>query len=112
LTMIFIPLNFHNGLMAVLFIPLIYFISCNNGFLTKIFSLKPLEYLGEISYAVYIVHIPVLYILRMILWEYFKVYESNAVFWVYMIILLFVSALFYQFIEKPLREYLKKLNIR
>ncbi|WP_081413975.1 acyltransferase family protein [Chryseobacterium daeguense] len=112
LSLIFIPLNFHNGLMAVLFIPLIYFISCNKGLLTTVFSLKPLEYLGEISYAVYIVHIPVLYILRMVLWEYFQIYESNSVFWIYMAVLLLVSAVFYQFIEKPLREYLKKLKVR
>ncbi|WP_150114837.1 acyltransferase family protein [Chryseobacterium sp. IHB B 17019] len=112
LSLIFVPLNFHNGLMAVFFIPLIYFISCNNGILTTIFSLKPLEYLGEISYAIYIVHIPVLYILRSVLWDYFQIYESNGVFWVYVLVLIFVSALFYQFIEKPLRNYLKKLKVK
>jgi peptidoglycan/LPS O-acetylase OafA/YrhL len=112
LSLIFVPLNFHNGLMAVFFIPLIYFISCNNGILTTIFSLKPLEYLGEISYAIYIVHIPVLYILRSVLWDYFQIYESNGVFWAYVLVLIFVSALFYQFIEKPLRNYLKKLKVK
>ncbi|WP_344828057.1 acyltransferase [Chryseobacterium ginsenosidimutans] len=112
LSLIFIPLNFHNGLMAVLFIPLIYLISSNNGILTKVFSLKPLEYLGEISYAVYIIHIPVLYILRSVLWENFQVYEHNAVFWIYIPVLIIISGLFYQFIEKPLRDYLKKIKIR
>jgi peptidoglycan/LPS O-acetylase OafA/YrhL len=112
LSLIFIPLNFHNGLMAVLFIPFIYLISSNNGVLTRIFSLKPLEYLGEISYAVYIIHIPVLYILRSVLWENFQVYEHNAVFWIYIPVLIIISGLFYQFIEKPLRDYLKKIKIR
>lgn len=112
LSLIFIPLNFHNGLMAVLFVPLIYLISCNNGLLTKMFSLKPFEFLGEISYAVYIVHILVLYVLRSVLWDYFQVYESNTVFWIYMVILIFTSAIFYRFIEKPARDYLKKIKFR
>lgn len=112
LSLILIPLNFHNGLMAVLFVPLIYLISCNSGILTKIFSLKPLEFLGEISYAIYIVHIPVLYILRSVLWDYFQVYESNTVFLVYILVLMVVSAIFYWFIEKPCRDYLKKIKFR
>ncbi|UOU99048.1 acyltransferase [Chryseobacterium daecheongense] len=112
LALIFIPLNFHNGLMAVLFIPLIILISYNNGLLTKIFSLKPLEYLGEISYAIYIVHIPVLYILREILkWKH-QLLDINLVFWIYIAVLLIVSALFYRWVEKPLRDYLKKVKIK
>lgn len=112
LALIFIPLNFHNGLMAVLFIPLIILISYNNGFLTKIFSLKPLEYLGEISYAIYIVHIPILYIIREVLkWKH-QLLDINLVFWIYIAVLLIVSALFYQCVEKPLRDYLKNVKIK
>lgn len=111
LALIFIPLNFHNGLMAVLFIPLIILISYNNGILTRLFSLKPLEYLGEISYAIYIVHIPVLYIIREILkWQHLLL-DIDTVFWIYIAVLLIISALFYQWVEKPLRDYLKKLKI-
>ncbi len=109
LTMIFVPLFYHNGLMALLFIPLIILISGNNGFLTKLFSLKPLEYLGEASYAVYITHIPVLYILRDILRTYYL--DSDTIFLIYIPVLIITSMLFYQFIEKPLRDYLKRLEI-
>lgn len=112
LALIFVPLFYHNGLMAVLFIPLIILISWNNGFLTKVFSLKPLEYLGEASYAIYITHIPVLYILReVILWKW-KTMDTDGKFWIYMAVLIPVSMLFYQFIEKPMRNYIKKINIR
>lgn len=110
LSLIFIPLNFHNGLMAVFFVPVIYLISCNNGFITKVFALKPLEFLGEISYAIYIIHIPVLYIVRSVLWDYFQISESNTLFWIYMPVLMIVSAGFYQFIEKPMRDYLRKAS--
>ncbi len=110
LSLIFIPLNFHNGLMAVLFVPVIYLISCNNGIVTSFFSIKPLEFLGEISYAIYIIHIPVLYILRSFLWDYFQMSQSNIIFWIYILVLIIVSAIFYQFIEKPMRDYLRKIN--
>lgn len=110
LALIFVPLNFHNGLMAVLFIPLIVLTSYNNGVLTKLFSLKPLEYLGEISYAIYIVHIPVLYIIREILKQKHILLDIDMVFCLYMVILLIVSALLYQFVEKPLRDYLKSVK--
>ncbi|MGK6342236.1 acyltransferase family protein [Chryseobacterium sp. DT-3] len=112
LSLIFVPLFYHNGLMAVLFIPLILLISWNNGTVTKILSLKPLEYLGEVSYAVYITHIPILYILREILKQQNYKFDINSVFWIYLAVLIFTSMLFYQFIEKPLRNYLKKVNIR
>jgi len=112
LALIFVPLFYHNGLMAVLFIPLIILISRNNGLVTKLFSLKPLEYLGEASYAVYITHIPVLYILREILKRQNNRLDINIIFWIYLIVLVLTSILFYQFIEKPLRDYLKKVNIR
>lgn len=110
LSLIFIPLNFHNGLMAVFFVPVIYLISCNNGIITKVFALKPLEFLGEISYAIYIIHIPVLYIVRSVLWDYFQISKSNTLFWIYMPVLMIVSAGFYQFIEKPMRDYLRKAS--
>ena len=100
LALIFVPLFYHNGLMALLFIPLIILISKNNGTLTRIFSLKPLEYLGEASYAVYITHIPVLYILREILEQYNL--GIDTIFWMYMGVLMITSALFYQFIEHSL----------
>lgn len=112
LSLIFLPLFYHNGLMAILFIPLIILISRNNGVLTKIFSLKPLQYLGEASYAVYITHIPVLYILRELLKQGNYNFSIDIVFGIYIVVLVITCILFYQFIEKPLRDYLKSLRLR
>ncbi|MET3034928.1 acyltransferase [Chryseobacterium sp. NRRL B-14859] len=111
LSLIFVPLFYHNGLMAVLFIPLIILISRNNGALTHLFSLKPLEYLGEASYAVYITHIPVLYIVREVLKWRWPSLDIDCIFWIYMGILILTSVLFYQYIEKPMRNYLKKIKV-
>ncbi|NIF05499.1 acyltransferase [Chryseobacterium sp. Tr-659] len=110
LLLIFVPLLYHNGLMGILFIPLMILISRNNGVLTRIFSWKPLEYLGEASYAVYITHIPVLYILREILKKY--QIGIDTIFWIYIVVLIGISMFFYQCIEKPLRNYLKKMKVR
>lgn len=112
LSLIFLPLFYHNGLMAILFIPLIILISRNNGVLTRIFSLKPLQYLGEASYAVYITHIPVLYILRELLKQGNYNFSIDIVFGIYIVVLVITCILFYQFIEKPLRDYLKSLRLR
>lgn len=112
LSLIFTDFFYHNGLMALLFIPVILLISKNNGTLTKLFSWKPLEYLGEASYAVYITHIPVLYILREIIkWSRYDL-DINAIFGIYIIVLIITSIIFYQGIEKPLRDYLRKFSVK
>lgn len=112
LSLMFTSFFYHNGLMALLFIPLIILISRNNGALSRLFSLKPLEYLGEASYAIYITHIPVLYILRELLkWRKYN-FSIDIVFGIYIVFLIIICALFYEFIEKPLRDYLKRLKIR
>ena len=49
----------HNGMLAVLFVPLIVLIAMNNGKITTLFNLTPLVFLGEISYGIYIFHFPV-----------------------------------------------------
>lgn len=110
--LIFTSFFYHNGLMAVLFIPLIILISRNNGILSKLFSLQPLEYLGEASYAIYITHIPVLYILREVLKQGKYNFSIDLVFGIYIGVLIITCIFFYQCIEKPLRDYLKRLKIR
>lgn len=111
-SLIFTSFFYHNGLMAVLFIPLIILISRNNGILSKLFSLQPLEYLGEASYAIYITHIPVLYILREVLKQGKYNFSIDLVFGIYIGVLIITCIFFYQCIEKPLRDYLKRLKIR
>jgi len=109
-SLMFVPLFYHNGLMALLFVPAIILISANNGRVSRFFSLKPLEYLGEISYGIYITHIPVLYLVREFLeWQHYT-FSIDIVFVIYIIVMLFSSAIFYQFIEKPMRDLLRKIH--
>lgn len=109
-SLMFVPLFYHNGLMALLFVPAIILISCNNGWITRVFSKKPLEYLGEISYAVYITHIPVLYLVREFLRRYEYQFHIDTVFCIYIVVMLLCSVIFYQLIEKPMRDLLRKIS--
>lgn len=109
-SLIFVPLFYHNGLMALLFVPAILMISANNGWITRFFSLKPMEYLGEISYGIYITHIPVLYLVREFLeWQQYT-FNIDIVFVIYIMVMLLSSAIFYQLIEKPMRNLLRKIH--
>ena len=47
-------LSFHNGLLMVVFVPLILLISCSKGLIYKFFNKKSLVYLGNISFGIYI----------------------------------------------------------
>ena len=61
------------------------------------FSIKPLNYLGDLSYPLYLVHIPVMLCL------YPQCYETLP--WVFPTSIALVTLLFYHAIDKPLRRF-------
>lgn len=93
----------HNGIMAILFAPIIIFISFDKGYLSKFLSLKPLVYLGEISYSLYILQLPV-YVLTS---RYITIDNwMNLI--IYIGILTIISIIAFESIEKPARNYFRK----
>ena len=101
-------LDYHNGLLAALFIPLILFISLNNGILTNIFQRKPFVFLGEISYGIYIFQYPVYsYISYYSVKKYFHIEDAALVFFLRLIILIVLAAFVYIYIEKPIQSKIK-----
>lgn len=103
----FTSLHLHNGLMAITFVPLIVLISANNGYITKIFNHKILFYLGEVSYSLYILQYPV-YLLMRRMFNYFHIPVSKIQFLaVFILILLIVSIISYELIEKNTRKWIK-----
>ncbi|MFD0962593.1 acyltransferase family protein [Pseudofulvibacter geojedonensis] len=110
-----IGLNFHNGLLAILFVPLILFISLSNGYISKLTSKKPFVFLGEISFGIYILQAPV--------WIIFSDYRLNKylgldknidftkAFFLRLVILIFLSIISYIYFEKPLRNKIKKVSL-
>ncbi|HTM66067.1 MAG TPA: acyltransferase [Flavipsychrobacter sp.] len=103
-----VKLNFHNGLMAYIFVPLILLLSMNTGRITTLFSHKFCILLGEISYGVYILQYPIFLVVR-----YFSKYiphtHPSVVFYFYLLMLFGTSLLSYYLIELPARKRIKSV---
>ena len=64
---------------------------------------KPLEFLGEISYSIYILQVPV-YTFGISVLKRLGITNSISVFFILMVVLIIVSMLSYLWIEKPFRR--------
>jgi peptidoglycan/LPS O-acetylase OafA/YrhL len=102
--------NYHDGILVLLYVPLIIAIALNTGILTSIFKMKPLVYLGEISYSIYILQIPVFYWCLATL-HHFHLSLNLVGFAIFATILILASSVSYWCIELPLRERIKKLDL-
>jgi len=102
---------FHNGLLAIIFIPIIFFISLTNDRFTIFFSKKPFVFLGEISFGIYILQVPIWFIFSDNRMEkYFglnKELDFTSSFLIRLFILVIISALSYLYFEKPIRNKIK-----
>lgn len=105
-----IGINFHNGMLAFVFVPLIIMISANNGFLTRLSNKKSLVFLGEISYGMYILQKPV-YTCMYSIMDYFKIHNTTLVFYSALMVLIFFAAISYKFFETPLRKIINKKRL-
>jgi peptidoglycan/LPS O-acetylase OafA/YrhL len=100
--------------------------SYNNDKLSETFNNKGFQFLGDISYSLYLVHMPVLFVyitLRkifipndarqlMLLGYDFSLLEAWAGFVMFLIATLFIASLTYRFVEKPARVYLNTTKRR
>ena len=96
-----------NGYMALYFAFFIIAISLIQGKVKNILAWKPFQFLGEISYSIYIFQFIVLVICQ----EYIPgmIGKTNfEIFWPYVLILLGFSTIVYLFFEKPVRRLLTK----
>lgn len=105
-----LPIEYHNGFLALLFVPFMIFMALNTGYLTKVFSLKPLVWLGEISYGMYILQLPVFRFSHVVL-ESWGIKHAEMLFWLKFFVLLVLSALSYWYIETPLRNRIRNWRL-
>lgn len=109
-----IGLDFHNGLLAILFVPLIVLISLSNDRITEIFSRSKFIFLGEISFGLYILQAPVWIIFSDYrLEKYFGLHKESDFtfsFFIRLLILITLSTVSYLYFEKPIRNIIKKLS--
>ena len=107
-----IGLSYHNGFLAIIYVPLILFISLSNDKITKVLTHNKFVFLGEISFGIYILQVPV--------WTMFSDYRMEKYFMLHkesdfttsfiirLFILIIISSLSYVYLEKPLRNRIKK----
>jgi peptidoglycan/LPS O-acetylase OafA/YrhL len=99
-------MNFHNGLLAVFAIPFIVLLAFNNGLITKIFNKPPLIYLGEISYSMYILQLPVFLLLKN-----YDLGSPTLAFFIKLSVLILLSSLSYTYVEAPMRQKIKAYRL-
>lgn len=111
------PLNlsYHNGLLAIIFSPLIFFIAKDNGKISTLFSGRLFIYLGEISYGIYLLQYPVWKALSDYrLEKYFgisnNISDNTTNFLIRLTVLILLAAFSFKFIESPMRKSIRKLS--
>lgn len=101
-----ININFHDGGLAILFAIFITLLSLSVGRITNLFSLKELVFLGEISYGIYIFQLPVGIFTKATL-KAIGMTNDTIVFYIYLTALMFVAAISYLYVERPLRDVIR-----
>lgn len=99
---------YHNGLLAPFFILFIFIVAENKSTFFNWFGNRKPEYLGEISYGIYILQVPVFRLLTQTVNMKVNV-SATAFFYVYIILLVIISVISYELIEKPSRLFLRSI---
>ena len=102
-----LKLAYTNGLLAPLFLAFILFLARHKGLITKLFSHSWLLLLGEASYSLYILQKPIHGIYDKIVVPRIALSE-NLHFYIFLILLIFISILSYKYLETPMRKIIRR----
>jgi peptidoglycan/LPS O-acetylase OafA/YrhL len=95
------------GLLSPLMILFIISLALDKSFLSKIFNHPALVTLGETSYAIYILHVPIVWLFDRYLHKHIA--SAQQIFYVAVIpMLIAIGLLAHFFVDQPLRVWLKK----
>lgn len=101
--------NFHSAydfFAVIAFSCLIFIFSFERGPISKVFA--SLKSIGAWSYAIYLLHMPIYYLVRPIFDLVANVFASRDIaFVIYLAVLIFISRFAYLYIETPSKRYLK-----
>jgi peptidoglycan/LPS O-acetylase OafA/YrhL len=95
---------------SFLLFPALIFLSLQFKFPARIFSIKPLLYLGRISFSIYLIHFPMVLVITTVD-EYFNLsidYSTKLAFFTYMALVLLFSHLSYFYFETPVQAWIRK----
>ena len=109
----------HKGVADLIFVPgfaiLILLLTCNTGRVSTIFNNRVFKFLGEISYSVYMIHFLFIIFLEMLAHKMGYSHNANWIFpfykgaiycIIYLLLLVFFSAISYNVLERPSRNYI------
>ena len=105
---------FHNGLLDIFFAVLIYGLARGSSLgrqlpILRLLSMPILVLLGEASYAIYILHVPLRnWMYRILEWFHPGIHPSLALLAVYTLFTLGVSVLVFKVIEEPARRLIRR----
>ena len=95
--------NLNHGLMAPIFILTIWVFSRSRNIPSRIFSVRWLVVLGDASFGLYLIHVPVLNWYQSMHWT-----ESSTLYATYLIVCIGMSVLSFYYIESPSRKWILK----
>jgi len=75
---------------------------------------KKLSLIGDVSYSFYLIHFPII-LITILIQSHLKLkinFDSNLIFWLYMIVTFLISFFSYRFIEIPLKKILRQKFIK
>jgi peptidoglycan/LPS O-acetylase OafA/YrhL len=100
-----LSVSFSAGAFAALIVAFSY----ERGVISRLLASAPLVYLGEISFATYLVHQPVIFFFAYSKPKWFWMLPNPLQICVFIIIVLGLSSLLHHFVEKPCMIFAKKL---
>ena len=107
LTVLLLALALHFGapdlVVVALFAPLIWLLPASSGIALRIVNARPLVFLGEISYSVYLMHDLVLFIFVRLTGGFEKLIQEAAG----VVVVIGVAALTHRYVERPARVWLR-----
>lgn len=104
---IFFNTFYHNGFLAPVFVLFIYTMALSNKRFFTSFNIRGLQYLGEISYGIYILQIPVSILVYGLIDRTIHT-SSTLSFYIFLTVLICMSAITHECIEKPCRALIRK----
>jgi len=98
-----------SGFIFTLILFILFFSANNNKFIANILSIKPLLYLGNISYAFYLIHENAVVALTTLVHKYFIWIPDMLTPLPAIMLLLIIASLMTNYVEKPIRNIIVKL---
>ncbi len=105
-------LHLERLIFPVIFAAGIVVFSNSTGVITKFLNSKPIQFLGEISYSIYLNHAIVLILLNVLLFRYLKLPSNEIMILISLLASIAITIIYskftYQYVEKGIGNYLRK----